>query len=105
MDVSLNPISTFIDPLFISAWFPSLHTLIDQHSQQKVREISCFERFGDLAFKEIPREIKSIAEVVGGVTLSNNNSPDNIKTTRIYLKSILPSTEAIRHLDYEDQTL
>jgi len=91
-----------VDPLFLKAWFPSLHTLIDDRATN-IREISCFERFGDLAFKRA-EVLDPTAEVIGGVTLSINGSPEpKTPLTKIDLRSIMPSPAVNRQLIFGEE--
>jgi len=101
LDVSENPLARKgVDPLFLKAWFPSLHTFIDDRGTQ-VKEISCFERFGDLAFRRA--EVVS-PEVIGGVTLSMNGSPEpRTPLTKIDLRSIMPSPAVNRQLIFGEE--
>ena len=69
-----------------------------------MREISCFERFGDLAFR-MAEVLDTTAEVIGGVTLSMNNSPETLKTplAKIDLRSIMPSPAVNRQLIFGEE--
>lgn len=106
LDISDNPLAQRgVDPLFIAAWFPSLHTLIENRGGTQVREISCFERFGDLAFRMAEVMVDLTAEVIGGVTLSMHNSPEQLKTplAKIDLRSIMPSPAVNRQLIFGEE--